>query len=213
MDAPRYMSRLVEPFLGRESLGIRAIPLSSHILFVLLLAGCTGCTTVHNFRGSTVNLKGDGDRVPWTDSSMSVTGSGSGPRDDRYIAFRLGGQKCWLVVFHPCVAPGGFLRTTTSPGDAAAWLVRRKQPDCSALAHQGRDAPFLTERAERLRGSVEVIWRAANDFDFSVDLSSQTGETAIKGQLRAYTALWEPLVFPAVVLGFGGGARVPEQPY
>ena len=213
MDAPRYTSRLVGRFLGRASLGIRAIPLSTHILFALLLAGCTGCTTVHNFRGSTVNLKGDGERIPGTDSKMSVTGSGSAPSGDRYIAFRLRGQNCWLVLFHPPVKSGGFLRATTCTGDAAAWLVRRKKPDCAALAHKGRDAPFLTERAERLDGSVELVWRAVTDFDMSVDLCGQTGETAVHGRLEAYTALWEPLFLPAVLLGLGGGPRVPVQSY
>ena len=182
-----------------------------HILFALILAGCTGCTTVHDFYGSAVNLKGDGERItPGTHLKMSVTCSGCAPSGDRYIALRLRQEHCWLVLFHPPAESGGSMRTATSSGDAGAWVVRGKKPDCAALEHNGRDAAFLTDRAERLCGSMEVLWRADNDFYIPVELHAQAGETAVHGQFAAYTALWKPLVGPAMLLGFGG-ARAPKQ--
>src|SRR5882672_6589732 len=103
---------------------------ATHILSALLLAGCTGCATVHDFYGSAVNLKSDGERtLPGTHLKMSVTCSGSAPSGDHYIAFHLRHESCWLVLFHPPVEPGGSLRPATTSGDAGAWLVRGKRPD------------------------------------------------------------------------------------
>ena len=98
----------------------------------------------------------------------------------------------------------------TSTGICAAWLIRGKRPDCAALAHAGRGAPFLANRAERLQGSLEVLWRADDDFYIPVELAGENGDTAVIGMFASYTALWKPLVGPALLLGFGG-ARVPKQ--
>ena len=166
---------------------------ATHISFALILAAGTGCTTVHDFYGSGSNLKSEGERIPpGTHLKMSVTCSGSAPSGDRYIAFHLRRESCWLVLFHPPVDAGRSLQTATTSGDADAWLVRGKKPDCAVLAHSGRGAPFLSERAERLRGSIEISWRANDDFYVPVELVGETGEIAVHGQFAAYTALWKP---------------------
>lgn len=182
---------------------------STLILVALVLAACSGCTTVHDFYGSGANLKSGGERIPTgTHLKMSVTCSGSAPNGDHFIAFHLRSESCWLVLFHPSVKSGRSLRAGTTGGDAGAWLVRGERPDCADLARHGRGAAFLSDRAERLRGSIEVVWRTDDDFYMPVELDSEMGETAVHGQFAAYTALWEPLVGPAMLLGFGG-ARAP----
>lgn len=92
----------------------------------------------------------------------------------------------------------------TADGKAGAWLVRGKRPDCAELASLGPSAAFLSNRAERLQGGFEVSWRGHDDFYIPVELDSESGQTAVHGQFRAYTTLWSPLVGPAMLLGFGG---------
>jgi len=65
-----------------------------------------------------------------------------------------------------------------------------------------RDAQFLADHAERLRGSIEILWRAYDDFYVPIESVGETGDTAIDGQFAAYRALWKPLVGPALLLGF-----------
>src|SRR5437667_10718517 len=110
-----------------------------HISFALILAAATGCTTVHDFYGSASNLKSGGERIPpGTHLKMSVTCSGSAPSGDRYIAFHLRRESCWLVLFHQPVESGRSLQTATTSGGADAWLVRGKRPGCEARARSGR---------------------------------------------------------------------------
>lgn len=189
----------------------RVVQIETILCFALVLAACAGCTTVHNFHGSAANLKGDGERIPpGTHLKMSVTGSGRTSTGDHYVAFHLRGERCWLVLFHRPVVAEGLSRADTASGDAGAWLVRGRKPDCAALACEGRDAPFLADRAERLRGSIEVLWRADDDFYVPVELVGESSETAVQGQFAAYRALWKPLVGPAMLLGVDG-ARTPKK--
>lgn len=187
----------------------RVVQIETILCFALVLAVCTGCTTVREFYGSAANLKGDGKWIPpGTHLKMSVTDSGRTPTGDHYVAFHLRAERCWLVLLHRPVAVEGSLRADTASADAGAWLIRGRKPDCAALARDGRDAPFLADRAERLRGSIEVLWRADDDFYVPVELVGESSETAVQGQFAAYRALWKPLVGPAMLLGVDG-ARTP----
>lgn len=181
------------------------------ILLVVSVAVCTGCTTVRDFYGIAANLKGEGEQTPpGTHLKIGITCSGTAPNGDRYVAFSFRRRNCWLVLFHPPVEPTKSLRTETTSGHTGAWLVRGSKPDCTTLARRGAEAAFLADRAERLRGSIEILWRGTDDFYMPVELVGAAGETAVRGQFAAYTALWKPLVGPAMLLGFGG-ARAPRQ--
>jgi hypothetical protein len=176
------------------------------IFLVGSLAGCTGCTTDRDFYGAATNLKGDGEHTPeGTHLKIALACSGTAADGNRYVAFSFRHQNCCLVVFHPPVESSGSLRTETASGQTSAWLVRGRKPDCAVLARGGAEAAFFTGRAERLRGTVEILrWRSADDFYMQVELVGETGETALQGQLAGYTALWGPLLGPAMLLGFGG---------
>jgi len=167
---------------------------------------CSGCTTVRDFYGAAVNLKGDGERTPeGTHLKIALACSGTAADGNRYVAFSFRHQNCCLVVFHPPVHASGSARTETASGRTSAWLVRGRQPDCAVLACGGVEAASFTGRSERLRGSVEILrWRSADDFYMPVELVGETGETAVRGQFASYTALWRPLLGPAMLLGFGG---------
>ncbi len=167
---------------------------------------CTGCTTVRDFYGAATNLKGDGEQTPeGTHLRIALACSGTAADGRRYVAFSFRHQNCCLVVFHPPVASSGSLRTETASGQTSAWLVRGRKPDCAVLARGGAERAFFTGRVERLHGTVEIIcWRSTDDFYMLVELVGETGETAVRGQLASYTALWRPLLGPAMLLGFGG---------
>lgn len=137
---------------------------STLILFALALVVCSGCTTVHDYYGSAANLKGGGECLPaGTHLKISVTCSGGAPSGDRYVALRVRGEDCWLILFHPPIDTASSWRADTAGGVVGAWLIRGRRPDCTALARSGRGAGFLTDRGERLHGSIEVLWRGDDD--------------------------------------------------
>ncbi len=176
------------------------------IFLVASLIGCTGCTTVRDFYGTATNLKGNGERTPeGTHLKIARACSGTAADGSRYVAFSFRHQNCSLVVFHPPVESSGSLRTETASGQTSVWLVRGRKPDCAVLARGGAEAASSNGRAERLRGTVEIVrWCSADDFYMPVELVGETGETALQGQLASYTALWRPLLGPAMLFGFGG---------
>lgn len=182
---------------------------STHTPFALALAGLAGCTTVRDFCGSAKNLKGDGERIPpGTHRKTTVTCCGGTRSGERYIALGLRAEHCWFVLFHPPANASGSFYATTASGTACAWLVRGKKPDCAALGSSGRDASFLTPLRERLHGTISGLWYTKNDFHFDVELVGANSETSVEAQFAAYTALWKPLIGPAMLLGFGGARAV-----
>ena len=177
------------------------------VMFVLLavFACCTGCTTVREFHGATTNLKGDGTRTPpGTHAKISIACSGATANGGRYVVYSFRHQNCFLVVCHPPSEPPGSLMTRTDLGQTSAWVVRGSKPDCVMLAKTGKDADFSAGRAERMRGSVEILWISTSDFVMPVKLAGETGDTALEGECVGYTAFWKPLLLPAMLFGFGG---------
>jgi len=177
------------------------------ITLVFIFAVCTGCTTVRQFRGVAANLEGNGDETrPETPLKIGVTCSGTSRNGDRYVAFSFGRKNCWLVLFHPPVDPTKSFCAETDSHHTSAWLVRGSKPDCTALARRGADAAFCA-KAERLRGWVEITFRSgradfyANNFELTVELVGEARETEVRGEFEAYSAVWKPLILPALLLG------------
>jgi hypothetical protein len=179
-------------------------PHSIYALFLVVPCGCTGCLTVHDSCGGAKNLKSRAEVLPpGTRLEMRVTSYGATRSGQRYVAFGLRSEKCSLVLFHPYADTNNTFWGTTSSGDAAAWLVREKKPDCAALARDGRNAAFLSARAERLHGTITGLWYAKSSFNIIVELVSESDDTSFDTQFAGYTTLWSPFVVVLLFLGFG----------
>ncbi|MGA9779160.1 MAG: hypothetical protein WBS33_12895 [Verrucomicrobiia bacterium] len=206
-------------------------------LALVLSSLLAGCVTQREFRGSTANLKGEGNQTSNTNFlKMSVTGSGVTTNGGNYIVFSLPDQKCRLVLFYPKMKrnQSDYLRAELGTNHTHAWqltwgyqstnyilvneelpqnqtgvwLIRGKQFDWSRLG-LGVEGR-LPVNAERLIGQIEMVGVGDSEFNFDVDLSGGNG-VKLSGIFDSFKKPWALWGYPAVLI-LGENWSWPEWP-
>lgn len=173
-----------------------------------LLTGCVSYTAME-FRGTTVNLDGDGQ----IESGPRELGSQKSGTIDKSQFFALGfGENSEFRLLHP---PGKSLANVNSH-DVRALLIRGpSRPSSATPAADSKSAHSLTEI--ELTGPIRIRFRDNNHFNFGVNLKSPgTNNVTVHGEFLAYSVRqFEPMTYIATVpllFGFGeasfGPARV-----
>ena len=157
---------------------------------MLVLSICvTGCTTdyLQDFHGQVRNLKFD-QRTETVECKIPGYCSGSSVAGGQFIGFDLPAQGFSIYLFYPKVEPKQCLSTRTAPPLVDAWLIRTNRfYDCGQLARSGDQALLREAGGQKLGGTIAVQWRSEADFNFTVDLTADVGDsTAVQGKFRGY---------------------------
>ena len=196
------------------------------LCLALVLSGLlTGCVTQREFRGSTANLKSNGDLTSNTNFlKMSVAGSGVTTNGGNYLVLSLPEENCQLALFYPKLKPYPYYyfkaevgtnqihawqidlsnQTTNHitvhidlpPNQTDAWVKRGKTFSRSELAAGVTGS--LPASAERLHGQIEME-KKGGEFHINVDLSNENG-VKLSGIFDSYRTLWRPLLYPYILI-------------
>ena len=152
---------------------------------ILLLTSCQSNPTQY-YRGTIGNLGQNGktEKVKIVLGQRTQQTMADGTKS---VAFELGTNSIWFVLFHPPIKPDHPFKAKTDSQSVSAWLVRTQHFSFVQLYSMRIPESQSDSQFERLRGTVDissVTWRHYDNLDINVDLIGDRDSTSLKGKFR-----------------------------